>query len=144
MLDYFFRFISSDEDDSEEIEEVYSSTDIDKGNAAGDDDPDANKTKEKSSCKQKLSELDDYLNRLVRHYDNLCKRFDSAEQPFFLDENTDIQRVAQSKAYSSCLIAIVLLYQLTKDNESTQDKVEETHLYRRLLRSEERRVGKEC
>ena len=132
VLDYFFRFISSDEDDSEEIEE-YSSTDIDKGNAAGDEDPDANKTKEKSSCKQKLSELDDYLNRLVRHYDNLCKRFDSAEQPFFLDENTDIQRVAQSKAYSSCLIAIVLLYQLTKDNESTQDKVEETHLYRRLL-----------
>lgn len=135
VLEYFFRFISSDDDDSEEIEEVYSSTDIDKGNAAGDEDPDPapNKTKEKTSCKQMLSELDDYLNRLVRHYDILCNRFDSAEQPFFLDENTDIQRVAQSKAYSSCLIAIVLLYQLTKDNESTQDKVEESHLYRRLL-----------
>lgn len=133
VLEYFFRFISSEEDESEEIEEVYSLADIDKGNAEGDEDSNAKKTKVKTSCKQKLSELDDYLNRLVRHYDLLCKRFDSAEQPFFLDEKTDIQRTAQSKAYSSCLISIVLLYQLTKDNESTQDKVEESHLYRRLL-----------
>ena len=133
ILEYFFRYISTDENDSNEIEEVYSSDTIDKGDATGDEDSEANKTKEKVSCKQKLSELDDYLNRLIRHYDNLCKRFDSAEQPLFLDDKTDIQRVAHSKAYSSCLIAVVLLYQLTKDNESTQDKIEEAHLYKRLL-----------
>lgn len=133
ILEYFFRFISSDDNASNEIEEEYSIADIDKGNATGDESPDTKETKEKTSCKQKLSELDDYLKRLIRHYDNLCKRFDSEEQPFFLDKKTDIQRIAQSKAYSSCLIAIILLYQLTKDNESIQDKVEETYLYKRLL-----------
>lgn len=133
ILEYFFRYISADENDSYEIEEVYSSDAIDKGDATGDEDAEANKAREKVSCKQKLTELDDYLNRLIRHYDNLCRRFDSAEQPLFLDNKTDIQRVAHSKAYSSCLIAIVLLYQLTKDNESTQDKVEEAQLYKRIL-----------
>lgn len=133
ILDFFFKYISSVDEPSDEIEEEYTSTQIDRGDATGDEDADSQKARKESSCKKKLSELDDYLNRISRHYDKLCNRFDAAPQPLFLDDKTDIRQVAKSKAYSSCLIAVVLLYQLTKDNESSQDRVEEHLLQKRLF-----------
>ena len=132
ILEYFFRFISSDDRGSDDIEE-YSASEIDRGTAVGDEGPEKIRDKKPVSCKQKLSELDEYLNRLVRYYSGLCKKLDDAPQPVLLNSDVDIQKKAITKAYSSCLIAIVLLYQLTKDNESGQDTVEESILHRRLL-----------
>lgn len=133
ILEYFFRFISSDDRESDDIEEEYSASEIDKGLAVGDEGPEIPRDKRPVSCKQKLNELDEYLNRLVRYYSSLCRKLDDAPQPVLLNLDVDIQRKAITKAYSSCLIAIVLLYQLTKDNESGQDTVEESILHRRLL-----------
>lgn len=133
VLDYFFRFISSDDHDSGEIEEEFSPAEIDKGTAVGDDAPEPRKAKPKTNNKQVISELDVYLGRLGRHYDDRCKKFDKAKRPVFLDASTDIQLTAKTKAYSSCLIAVVLLLQLAKDNEKSLDKIEDSLIHRRLL-----------
>jgi hypothetical protein len=125
ILDFFFKYISSDDDPSIEIEEEYSTAQIDRGEATGDEDSDSQKARKESSNKKKLSELDDYLNRISRHYDKLCSRFDTAQQPLLLDDETDIRQVAKSKAYSSCLIAIALLFKKVRNNESSKDKCEE-------------------
>ncbi len=133
ILEYFFRYISSDDRESDDIEEEYSASEIDKGTAVGDEDSETTQNKRPNSCKQKLNELDEYLNRLARYYSGLCRKLDDASQPVLLNSEVDIQKKAVAKAYSSCLIAIVLLYQLTKDNESGQDAVDESALHRHLL-----------
>lgn len=133
ILDYFYKYIRSDDRESDDIEEEYSASEIDKGTAVGDEGPEMAKVKRSTSGKQKLSELDEYLNRLVRYYSGVCRKLDNASQPILLNSEVNIQRKAITKSYSSCLIAIVLLYQLTKDNESEQDPVEESSLHKRLL-----------
>ena len=132
ILEYFFRYISSDDRESDDIEEEYSASEIDKGTAVGNEDSEIRRDRT-VGCKQKLSELDEYLNRLVRYYSGLCRKLYDAPQPVLLNSEVDIQKKAITKAYSSCLIAIVLLYQLTKDNESGQNALEESSLHRRLL-----------
>ena len=132
ILEYFFRYISSDDRESDEIEEEYSASEIDKGTAVGDEDSEMRRDRT-VGCKQKLSELDEYLNRLIRYYSGLCRKLDDAPQPVLLNSEVDIHKKAITKAYSSCLIAIVLLYQLTKDNEFGEDTVEESILHRHLL-----------
>ncbi len=133
VLDYFFKFISAEENDSGEIEEEFSPEEIDKGTAVGDVDPEPRRAKPKTNSKQVISELDVYLSRLGRHYDGLCKKFDKAKRPVFLDTSSDIQRTAKTKAYSSCLIAVVLLLQLAKDNEKSLERIDDSLIHRRLL-----------
>ena len=132
VLDYFFSFISSDDYGADEIEE-YDASEIDTGNAVNEGRDGSLKKESRKSSSQKINELDQYLGRLGRYYDSLCKKFDQAQQPIFLDSKNSIQKTATSKAYSSCLIAIVLLLQLAKDNERDLDGIDDSHIHRRLL-----------
>ena len=135
ILDYFFKFISNEDTASQETEEAFSASDIDSGEAIGDEDSEANRTKNKPERKRILSEKIEYLNRSERFFDGICKSFDTSSQPILLEERTTgFQQVAKSKSYSSCLIAVFLLHQLVKDNESQQDKSEEVQIYQRMIR----------
>lgn len=134
ILDYFFNFITSDGDAVGDVEEVQSGKDIDKGTAIGDEDPDAKKTKSKTPIKTKSKEVFDFLGKLTKYYDKLCDKLDRAKQPSFLDAKTDVYRTATIKSYSSCLIAVVLLIHLTKENERCTDRIDESQLFDRFLR----------
>lgn len=133
ILEYFFRFISSDDHESDDIEEEYTADEIDKGTPVGDEGSMAANEKRLATCKRRFNELEQYLNRLVGYYSGLCKKLDDAAQPILLDSEVNIQRKAMTKSYSSCLIAIVLLCQLAKDTESGQNSVKESSLFKRLV-----------
>lgn len=133
ILDYYstFAFKRDSTDDSVlESDEDISQDNLENGNTANQNE-DAPSIKK--SSRKKMDEIQCYLDRLYyRYYGRLCSEFDKYEKEDRLTK-FDVRRPVSVQEYSSVLIAIALLFQLSKDNSLEDDEDVEVDIKRQLI-----------